>query len=138
MTLASGAALAGASAAALATAAQEPGAIRSALASVQARVALLKGSMTSTSPDGLWMASVTNALKHSRGSPIHISIATGETVAVEVVNGAARSMPDRLASSGGGHGLQGIHDRVVGLGGNVEAGPEPGIGWRLRAAFPAR
>jgi signal transduction histidine kinase len=81
---------------------------------------------------------ITNALKHSRGSPIHISIATGETVAVEVVNGAARSMPDRLASSGGGHGLQGIRDRVVGLGGNVEAGPEPGIGWRLRAAFPAR
>jgi signal transduction histidine kinase len=81
---------------------------------------------------------ITNALKHSRGSPIHINIATGETVAVEVVNGAARSMPDRLASSGGGHGLQGIRDRVVGLGGNVEAGPEPGIGWRLRAAFPAR
>lgn len=81
---------------------------------------------------------ITNALKHSRGSPIHISIATGEAVAVEVVNGAATSVPDRLASSGGGHGLQGIRDRVAGLGGNVEAGPEPGIGWRLRAAFPAR
>lgn len=81
---------------------------------------------------------ITNALKHSRGSPIRISIATGETVAVEVVNGAARSLPDRLASTGGGHGLQGIRDRVAGLGGNVEAGPEPGIGWRLRAAFPAR
>jgi len=81
---------------------------------------------------------ITNALKHSRGSPIQVSIASGETVAVEVVNGAARSMPDRLASSGGGHGLQGIRDRVVSLGGNVEAGPEPGIGWRLHAAFPAR
>jgi signal transduction histidine kinase len=80
---------------------------------------------------------VTNALKHSRGSPIHISIAAGETVAVEVVNGTARSMPDRLASSGGGHGLQGIRDRVVGLGGNVEAGPASG-GWRVHAAFPAR
>jgi signal transduction histidine kinase len=81
---------------------------------------------------------ITNALKHSRGSPIQVSIAIGETVAVEVVNGAARSMPDRLASAGGGHGLQGIRDRVAGLGGNVEAGPEPGIGWRLHAAFPAR
>jgi signal transduction histidine kinase len=81
---------------------------------------------------------ITNALKHSRGSPIQVSIASGETVAVEVVNGTARSMPDRLASSGGGHGLQGIRDRVVSLGGNVEAGPEPGIGWRLHAAFPAR
>jgi signal transduction histidine kinase len=81
---------------------------------------------------------ITNALKHSRGSPIQVSIASGETVTVEVVNGAARSMPDRLASSGGGHGLQGIRDRVVSLGGNVEAGPEPGIGWRLHAAFPAR
>jgi signal transduction histidine kinase len=81
---------------------------------------------------------ITNALKHSRGSPIQVSIASGETVAVDVVNGAARSMPDRLASSGGGHGLQGIRDRVVSLGGNVEAGPEPGMGWRLHAAFPAR
>ena len=81
---------------------------------------------------------VTNALKHSRGSPIQVSIGIGETVAVEVVNGAARSLPDRLASTGGGHGLQGIRDRVAGLGGNVEAGPEAGIGWRLHAAFPAR
>jgi hypothetical protein len=40
-------------------AAREPAVIQSALASVQARVALLKGSMTSTSPDGLWMARVT-------------------------------------------------------------------------------
>jgi len=80
---------------------------------------------------------ITNALKHSRGSPIHISIVTGETVAVEVVNGTANSAPDRLASSGGGHGLQGIRDRVLGLGGQVEAGPEPGVGWRLRATFPA-
>ena len=40
-------------------AAQEPAVIQSALASLQARVALLKGSITSTSPDGLWMASVT-------------------------------------------------------------------------------
>lgn len=81
---------------------------------------------------------VTNALKHSGGSPIHISIASSETVAVEVVNGAARSLPDRLASSGGGHGLKGIRDRVSSLGGNVEAGPEPGTGWRLHATFPAR
>lgn len=81
---------------------------------------------------------ITNALKHSRGSPIQVSIAIGETLAVEVVNGEARSMPDRLASSGGGHGLQGIRDRVADLGGNVKAGPEPGIGWRLHAAFPAR
>ena len=80
---------------------------------------------------------VTNALKHSRSSPIHISIASGETVAVEVINGAARSLPDRLASIGGGHGLQGIRDRVTGLGGSVEAGPEPGTGWRLHATFPA-
>ena len=80
---------------------------------------------------------ITNALKHSRGSPILISIAIDETVAVEVVNGVASSLPGRLASSGGGHGLQGIRDRVIGLGGIVEVGPEPGTGWRLHASFPA-
>ena len=80
---------------------------------------------------------ITNALKHSRGSPIQIRIASGETITVEVVNEPARSLPDRLAASGGGHGLQGIRDRVAGLGGSVEAGPEPGTGWRLHAAFPA-
>ena len=40
-------------------AAQEPAAIESALASVRARVDLHQGSMTSASPDGRWMASVT-------------------------------------------------------------------------------
>jgi hypothetical protein len=40
-------------------AAQEPAAIESALASVRARVDLHQGSMTSGSPDGRWMASVT-------------------------------------------------------------------------------
>jgi signal transduction histidine kinase len=80
---------------------------------------------------------ITNALKHSWGNPIHISVASGERIAVEVVNGTVRSLPDRLASSGGGYGLEGIRDRVVGLGGTVEAGPELGIGWRLHATFPA-
>jgi hypothetical protein len=40
-------------------AAQEPAAIESALASVRAAVDLHRGSLTSTSPDGMWMASVT-------------------------------------------------------------------------------
>jgi hypothetical protein len=40
-------------------AAQEPAAIQSALASVKAREDLHQGSMTSTSPDGMWMARVT-------------------------------------------------------------------------------
>jgi signal transduction histidine kinase len=35
-----------------------------------------------------------------------------------------------------GHGLRGMAERVVALGGEVAAGPGPGGGWRVQARLP--
>jgi signal transduction histidine kinase len=40
------------------------------------------------------------------------------------------------ASAEGGHGLIGMRERVTTSGGAFSAGPRPGGGWRVRAAFP--
>ena len=69
--------------------------------------------------------SVTNALKHSPGAPIDISVDCGSDVVIDVFNTLTpSSSSSKLAASGGGHGLAGIRDRVNGLGGTFSAGPD--------------
>jgi signal transduction histidine kinase len=41
------------------------------------------------------------------------------------------------AAHGGGFGLVGLKERVAALGGELDAGPRAGVGWEVRAAFPA-
>ncbi|MDF3149127.1 sensor histidine kinase, partial [Streptomyces sp. T21Q-yed] len=38
---------------------------------------------------------------------------------------------------GGGFGLVGLKERVTALGGELHAGPRGGVGWEVRAVFPA-
>lgn len=42
------------------------------------------------------------------------------------------------AAHGGGFGLVGLKERVTALGGELHAGPRGGVGWEVRAEFPAR
>jgi signal transduction histidine kinase len=80
---------------------------------------------------------VTNALKHAPGAPIVIVVDCSSQVTVDVVNGTGQVPVSGLGSSGGGHGLSGIRDRIAGLGGAFDAGPEPNGSWRVSVRFPA-
>jgi len=82
--------------------------------------------------------SITNALKHSPGAPINISVDCGTDVAIDVINSVARSDDPYLATLGGGHGLRGIRERVNGLGGSFSAGPDDPGAWRVSVRFPVR
>jgi signal transduction histidine kinase len=80
---------------------------------------------------------LTNTLKHAgpqASAQVRLRYTTAE-VDVEVTDdGAGR--PAQPATSGMaalGHGLAGMIERAASYGGQVEAGPCPGTGWRVRA-----
>jgi signal transduction histidine kinase len=76
---------------------------------------------------------LTNALKHAR--------AKNAEVVVRYSNGFVElSVTDDGTGDGGGdsggHGLVGMRERISVYGGNLEAGPQPEGGYRLRATLP--
>jgi signal transduction histidine kinase len=76
---------------------------------------------------------LTNAAKHAPGSAVAITLRFEPgAVDLSVHNSAANSPPGPLAAQGGGYGLQGMRERVLLLGGTLEAGPVDD-GWLVRA-----
>ncbi|WP_269854173.1 sensor histidine kinase [Streptomyces sp. RPT161] len=76
---------------------------------------------------------LTNTLKHAAaGARASVRVSCpGDRVEVEV-----RDDGHPVPSSGeGGHGIDGMRDRVAAYGGQVEAGPLPGGGWRVAACL---
>jgi len=107
----------------------------------------VEGSLTlrESLPEGLQLTAyrivqeaLTNTLKHAGpGAAAEVRLAVGEgTVAVEVsdTGGAAPSEPGGEAAGEGG-GLRGMRERAAVYGGEVEAGPLPGGGWRVRTTL---
>ena len=82
---------------------------------------------------------LTNAAKHAPGAESRIGLAFDDQgVRLTVSNGRTGSVNGSpLAESGGGYGLQGIRERVLLVGGRVEAGPSEAGGWRVCADVPA-
>ncbi|WP_216093432.1 sensor histidine kinase [Cellulosimicrobium cellulans] len=100
-----------------------------------------------TLPDSVELAAyrvvqegLTNALKHAPGRPTTVRLRHGaEHVEAEVVtHGAAASAGPVTAvvSPPAGRGLAGLRERVRLLDGDLEAGPTPDGGFRLRALIP--
>jgi signal transduction histidine kinase len=77
--------------------------------------------------------SLTNVLRHAGAATASVVIThTPESVVVEVTD-TGRGGP--VVAGSPGHGLEGMRERVVALGGTLAAGPWAG-GWRVRAELP--
>ena len=83
--------------------------------------------------------SLTNALKHAPGSAVQIDLSPVPVgLALRVVNTVSLAAGSGLESSGGGHGLLGMKERVIAWGGKFSAGPTPSGGWAVEAILPFR
>ncbi len=80
---------------------------------------------------------LTNTIKHAgTGTTAVVRLArTPEQLHLEVVDNGFGT-PHDVVKVSGGNGLIGMRERAAVLGGEFEAGPNPGGGWRVRAVFP--
>jgi signal transduction histidine kinase len=75
---------------------------------------------------------LTNAIKHAGASAAEVRVRrTSDEVELEVVDDGVAPV-----SNGRGQGLIGMRERASLLGGEVEAGPKPGGGFRVKAKLP--
>jgi signal transduction histidine kinase len=76
---------------------------------------------------------LTNALKHARArrAQVLVRYSNGDIEVTVSDDGQGAGSGD-----GGGHGLVGMRERVAVYGGELEAGPRPEGGYRLRAKLP--
>ena len=75
--------------------------------------------------------SLTNVLRHAGPAGAAVRIAHEPATLVVTVSDTGRGGPAEE-----GHGLRGMRERVTALGGDFEAGPGPGGGFRVRGTFP--
>lgn len=85
---------------------------------------------------------LTNVLKHvGPGARVEVWVgsersAAGESLRIEVVDGGPTSSPDVAETPQRGHGIVGMRERALLLGGRLEAGPSVGGGFRVLALLP--
>lgn len=78
-----------------------------------------------------------NVVRHAPGAAARVSVGVDrEEVLVLVVNGPAPGAVVALESSGTGHGLVGMRERVRLTGGTLDTGPLPDGGFRVAARLP--
>jgi signal transduction histidine kinase len=77
---------------------------------------------------------LTNALKHAGPARADVLVRYGDRELELRVSDDGRGHDP--SSNGGGHGLVGMRERVALYGGEIEAGPRPGGGYRLRVRLP--
>ncbi|GAA1688767.1 histidine kinase [Glycomyces endophyticus] len=81
---------------------------------------------------------LSNVVRHAPGAHVDASVAAGDgTVVVTVVNGPPPG-PVPPGQEGSGLGLVGMRERVALDGGELETGPTPDGGFRVRAVLPVR
>jgi signal transduction histidine kinase len=76
---------------------------------------------------------LTNAVKHANADRAEVVVRYGNGTVELIVSDDGRGNDD---GGGSGHGLVGMRERVSVYGGELEAGPQAGGGFRLRATLP--
>jgi len=77
---------------------------------------------------------LTNVMRHAGASHTRVSARVEEGTLLIDVTDDGTGAPD--PSPQGGHGLRGMHERAVALGGEVTAGPSERGGWQIHARLP--
>ena len=79
---------------------------------------------------------LTNTMKHAGPARAEVRIAYEDDVLTVVVADDGRGVGLDADPDGTGHGLPGMRERVTVYGGDLDAGPHPGGGFRVRARLP--
>ncbi|MFD3918009.1 histidine kinase [Streptomyces sp. NPDC058595] len=80
---------------------------------------------------------LSNVVRHAPEAATRVSVSSdGDWLTVLVVNGPATARTSPLETSGTGHGLIGMRERVRLTGGTLDTGPLPDGGFRVAARLP--
>jgi signal transduction histidine kinase len=80
--------------------------------------------------------SLTNVIRHSRAATARIAIAYRRTDVVIEIEDDGHGVDEGAPPAAGGNGLLGMREQAAALGGDLEAGPGSGGGFRVRARLP--
>ncbi|MBF6619909.1 MAG: hypothetical protein ITG02_06730 [Patulibacter sp.] len=79
--------------------------------------------------------SLSNVARHATPATATVTVARShDRLEIEIVDDGRRTRS--AAGPPTGHGLRGMQERAVGLGGTFDAAPRPAGGWRVRATLP--
>jgi signal transduction histidine kinase len=79
--------------------------------------------------------SLTNVARHAGPTTVTVRVAYGEhDLCLEITDDGCRA--GAQGTLNGGTGIPGMRERALALGGQLEAGPRPGGGFRVRARLP--
>ena len=82
---------------------------------------------------------LTNVLRHAGQASASVAAHWGDLLELTVTDdgqGTGPASPHDARAPGEGRGLLGLRERLALYGGELEAGPRPGGGWRIRAVLP--
>ncbi len=77
--------------------------------------------------------SLTNVVRHAKAGTAKVELSYRSGDLMLQIDDDGRGPPAR---TGGGSGISGMRDRAAALGGELEAGPQPAGGFRVRARLP--
>ena len=110
------------------------------------RVVVRREGQAATVPAGVDLSAyrivqeaLTNTLRHARATSAEVTVRYGaDAVEVDVRDDGRAAMPANGDGEGEarGHGLVGMRERALLLGGTLEAGPQPRGGYRVYARLP--